>query len=265
VISVSTPRHKLIDPWERWKKQSASVDKDKEITEGDDDDDERSVILQCAYIDFDGKKFGPVSMKFKIREYNGSRDVRSLPLYPFRYAKNPDLESKLIRRAKMLLDVTNFKPMYYTGPTLDTGEEIDSQVVIDCTEALNSCEQRQFWQPPIKPTATSLLYDTLDIENSCRAPCCENQAVNEGTGVDQYLSRRFITKQLSRSTTPLILSPKPLEEMNNDPRVPADDELIVMTYRVFGFVLRSRKWGKKLSLPEPVFQRSELTKHYSNA
>ena len=245
IVRVATPRHKVEDPWVRWYNRSIrSTRSDGEIVEADD---EVAVTLHCAYIDFDGKQFGPVSMKFKIPEFTGVKEVRSLPLYPFRYAKDSDLRNSLIRRAKMLLDVTNFKPMYYAGPTLETGEEIDSQVVIDCNEALSHSEQRHFWQPAIKPI-TTVMEGKPDEDETCNALCCEGQAVYDDSWIDQTLSRNFVTEQISRGVPSLILSPMPLKEMEGAEQWLSDDEFVVMTYRVFGFVLRSRKWGEPVLL-----------------
>ncbi|RYP66420.1 hypothetical protein DL771_007829 [Monosporascus sp. 5C6A] len=237
IIRVQIPRHKVEDPWLRWYgKPSSDEDERKE--------DEMPVTVHCAYIDFDGKQFGPVSVKFSIPPFGGLKDVKSLPIYPLRFAKDAQLRDTLITRGKMLLDIAKFKPMYYMGFTLDTRDEIDSQVVVDFSEALAD-EKRKQWAPTIESLRTAP--DDRD-EDPCRAACCLQQAVREDEYIDSSLTEDFVKSLIpdaSFRAPSLILSPRPLEEtMPGTEDEPTDEEFLVMTYRVFGFVLRSRKWAQ---------------------
>lgn len=239
IMRVQTPRHKVEDPWLRWYKSRTKDDSDDE-DEGDVD----PVTLHCIYIDFDGKQFGPVSKKFKIPQFGELKDIRSLPVYPLRYAKSNHLLDDLIKRGKMLLDVTKFKPMYYMGYTLDTRDEIDSQVVVDFNEALADETRRKRWEPIIGPVNNDR--DGGNFE-PCVAPCCKGQAVYDGEYIDSILTQNFVKTLVPRSSLrapSLLLYPRPLEDILDNGDGLTSEELLVMTYRVFGFVLRSRKWGK---------------------
>ncbi|KAH4264752.1 hypothetical protein HBI04_080020 [Parastagonospora nodorum] len=244
VVRVEIPRHKVEDPWLRWtyRKSGKPDDSDDEEPEGEEDD---PVKVHCAYIDFDGKQFGPVSVKFTIQPYGGLRDIRSLPVYPLRYAKDTKFREKLIDRGKMLLDVAKFRPMYYTGYTLDTRDEIDSQVVVDFSEALAN-ESRRKWTPKIDSLRTAP--DKKDADKNCSAACCDGQGVGDDKYIDSRLTEDFVKSLLpdrSLRAPSLLLSPRPLEETQvNSENEPTDDEYVVMTYRVFAFVLRSRKWAQ---------------------
>lgn len=200
-------------------------------------------MLHCVYIDFDGKQFGPVSKKFKIPQFGELKDIRSLPVYPFRHAKNKHLQEDLIKRGKMLLDVAKFKPMYYMGLTLDTRDEIDSQVVVDFNEALADEKRRKKWEPIIGPVGTAP--DDRDDE-PCMASCCDGQAVHDGEYIDSTLTENYVRSLIPKTSLrapSLLLSPRPLEDLGGVEGL-TEEELVVMTYRVFGFVLRSRKWGE---------------------
>ena len=237
VIRVQTPRHNVVDPLVRWYGRKGNSSDDEK-----DEKDEDPVIIHCAYIDFDGKKFGPVSKKFKIPTFGRLRDVKALPIYPLRFAKNPDLRQDLIKRGKMLLDVSKFKAMYYVGFSLDTRDEIDSQVVVDFNEAMADGSRR--WEPTIGPIRTA---PEDRGQNLCLAACCSNQAVCGGDYADSGLTEKFVKSLIPESSLrapSLILSPRPLEETTGPDNEPTDAEFMVMTYRVFGFVLRSRKWGE---------------------
>ena len=56
-------------------------------------------MLDCYYIDCDGERFGPVRTVFKINPYQGEKEIRSLEIYPLKYAKNAsELQSHLRTR-----------------------------------------------------------------------------------------------------------------------------------------------------------------------
>jgi hypothetical protein len=108
VVRVDIPQHKVEDPWARWTYNKRRKPEDSGEEEPEED---TPFKVHCAYIDFDGKQFGPVSFKFVIQPYGGVKDIKSLPVYPLRFAKDAKFREKLIERGKMLLDVAKFRPM----------------------------------------------------------------------------------------------------------------------------------------------------------
>ncbi|KAJ8110803.1 hypothetical protein ONZ43_g5782 [Nemania bipapillata] len=234
IIRVEIPRHRVQDPWLRW--TLPEDDTEKEARE--------SVWVFCAYIDFDGKHLGPVSTKFRIPSFEGAKDIKSLPIYPLRFSKHENLRKNLVRRGEMLLSLTTFKPMYYKGFSLDTRDEIDSQVIVDFSEALSD-KSRRHWVPTIGPLHNPE-YDRRPRQY-CSADCCRQEALIYIDNTDQELTRDFIRKLVSSASSKvpsLIFSPRLLEEaLPGTENAATSDELVVMTYRVFGFVLRSRKWA----------------------
>lgn len=108
VVRVEIPRHKVEDPWLRW---TYSRIRRPDNSSDEEEEEDTPVKVHCAYVDFDGKQFGPVSVKFAIQPYGGLKDIRSLPVYPLRFAKDAKFREKLIDRGKMLLDVAKFRPM----------------------------------------------------------------------------------------------------------------------------------------------------------
>ncbi|KAF6809112.1 hypothetical protein CMUS01_13745 [Colletotrichum musicola] len=244
VLRVQIPPHKVEEPWERWNRRvvdDSDSSEDEDAGEGDD----RPFTLHCAYIDFDGKTFGPVSRKFKISPFGELKAIRSLPVYPFRYAKEVQTRQDFIKRGRMLLDVANFKSMYYMGVTLDKRDEIDSQVVIDFNEALADEDRRKAWEPMIAPVNTAP--DKSHDDDGCMALCCQGQIVHDGSLVDTNMTEDYIRKLIPDSSLgapSLILSPRSLEDTLGSMNQLTETELLIMTYRVFGFVLRSRKWAQ---------------------
>ncbi|KAI1130783.1 hypothetical protein F5Y10DRAFT_102925 [Nemania abortiva] len=241
IFHVQYPRHIVEDPWVRWAFRGPPNNKGEDYKMAD----KLPIVVHCAYIDFDGKQLGPVSVKFSIPSFGGLKDIKSLPIYPLRFAKDVKLRDSLVARGKMLLDITKVKPMYYVGFTLDTRDEIDSQVVVDFGEALTD-EKRKHWTPDIESLRTAP--DDGNSPAPCVAPCCATQYVRWDEHIDMGLTEDFVKSlipDVSFRAPSLILSPRPLEEvMSSDEGGPTDEELVLMTYRAFGFILRTRKWAQ---------------------
>ncbi|KAF3019393.1 hypothetical protein E8E14_012250 [Neopestalotiopsis sp. 37M] len=268
VLRVQVPRHRLEEPYFRWHRAFADDASDSEVDsvkDEDDDDDEDGngpFRLHCASIDFDGKNFGPVSKRFKIPPFDESKSIKALPVYPLRYIEDAQARQDLIERGRRLLKVSRFKDMYYTGVTLDRRDEIDSQVVIDFNEFLADGDRREEWEPKIGNPNTSA--DRLGPD--CDADCCRMETINDGSDVDDSLSENYIKSlftDTSMGAPSLILQSRSLEDVLSSSTRVTETELLIMTYRVFGFVLRSRKWGDLGTTAREV--EEELEKNFSLA
>lgn len=242
LIRVVTPAHRGTSPWARWFKDEDTSDSDSNSGDESDGDPLR---LECVFLDYDGVQFGPVSRSFKVPRYEGKKPIKSLPVYGLRFSQNPNIQQQLIQRGKVLIDVATYKSMYYTGFSLDAHEEIDSQVVVDFAEAL-SVPENEDWKPDISPASTA----TKRRSRGCRQVCCAGRWVPNDDYIDRKLVETFMQTLMPQQTDkpPITLHPKSWDEMKKDGYTPNDDELLIMTHRVFAFVLRSRKWGKPLSI-----------------
>lgn len=235
LIQVMTPQHRATPPWARWVQDDSS--------DSDDESDDNPLQLECVFLDFDGVQFGPVSKSFKIPRYEGRKSIRSFPVYGLRFSTNPDTRQQLVARGRVLLDVATYRSMYYTGLALDSKEEIDSQVVVDFSEALAVSENKA-WMPQISPVLTGKKNKPRGL---CYAECCRYSYIHNDEEVDQKRTAAFIQTLLPQQALdrpPLTIHPKSWISMKKEEYTPNDDELTIMTHRVFAFVLRSRKWGK---------------------
>ncbi|TID02058.1 hypothetical protein CH35J_004622 [Colletotrichum higginsianum] len=250
VLAVQTPYHKVEEPWERWNRPrvvAKNPDSDSDGGNDENEGDDNPFILSCAYIDFDGKAFGPVAKKFNISPFGELKSIKSLPVYPLRYAREPQARQNIALRGQMLLDVAKFKAMYYVGATLDNRDEIDSQVVIDFNEALADEDRRKAWEPKIAPPSSSMRYAGETHNKPCLGLCCVKQSVHLGYFVDLEMTENYVKTLIpanSLQSPSLLMSPRSLEDTLESRRELTETEFLVMTYRVFGFVLRSRKWAQ---------------------
>ncbi len=85
----------------------------------------------------------------------------------------------------------------------------------------------------------------------CIPECCADEVVHRDAYVERNRRNEFIQSQfahrlglLNEKVPSLIIAPRPLREAVEDEHGITDDERMVISYRVFGFIMRSRKWGE---------------------
>ncbi|KAL7819816.1 hypothetical protein V8C26DRAFT_395308 [Trichoderma gracile] len=268
VISITSTGHKVTPPWRNWKR--------------DESEPAASITLFCVYIDFDGKQLGPVSKSFVISKFDGEKAITALEVYPIRFAETPtatyqqarddsatkddnkgSFQQELIDRGKMFIDVASVKHMHYNGFTLEARDEVDSQVMVDFAEAF-AATQANGWQPEIESLIGKDLGGSGSSEDeTCSAACCAGEYVYNDNYVDKTRNENYIARLMPGPDEPndepsVAIYPRPLKEITATKGTLTNDDLIIMSYRVFGFVLRSRKWAKlDLKYLSPVSEGSK--------
>ncbi|KAI1153836.1 P-loop containing nucleoside triphosphate hydrolase protein [Nemania diffusa] len=255
VIKVRCTRHR-VKPW----KESVGLDHLK--YESKVEFEENAVFVQCVCLDFDGKMMGPTSHLFMILKYDGEREVTSLLVFLLQHIEEDGFREKLINKGNMFFRVASVRHMHYTNLTLETRDEIDSQVVIDFEEAIN---RYSHWKPSIASVLDESPEDTLNsydipkdsalwdfkkaralMRKNCLQECCGSEARNNDEYVEDRRKEDYILSQMNREApTRLSVTIVPHEFrdiLGNNPLT--DDEYLIMSYRVFGFVLRSRRLHK---------------------
>ncbi|KAG5656905.1 hypothetical protein KAF25_011074, partial [Fusarium avenaceum] len=90
----------------------------------------------------------------------------------------------------------------------------------------------------------------IAFDKKCIPECCATENVHDDVYVEHNRSNEFIQSQfreqlISGERIPsLVIAPRPLIEATEDENYITDDERLIISYRVFGFILRSRKWAK---------------------
>lgn len=258
IISVTGVSHQVIPPW----KTSWDVDKSS------DEPEEAPVILKCVYVDFDGKQLGPVTKIFEIPRYDGEKAVKVLEVYPIRFAEDSESTSEvkdafrksLIARGRKFLSVLGMKHMYYNGFTLETKDEVDSQVVVDFEEAFASRkEDKDYpWMPRLEVLIGSPAEDRYP-PIPCRFDCCKDESIHLDTTAERRRNEEYISTliPLDRNEEPSVaIYPRKVDTKVSLEGMVTDDELVIMSHRVFGFILHSRKWAKlDLAFLHPINSR----------
>ena len=251
ILSVASTCHKVVPPWETWESRKR----------GEETSSGPSVTLHCVHVDFDGKRLGPVSTKIDFGHFEGEKLVTSLPVYPLRFAEGlaavdgdrgmeTSFRRKLISRGRLFVDVIAVKPMYYKGLTLDTEDEVDSQVVIDFEEAFaiaNSKDWEMWPEPPPLEELVGTSIGESGEDEPCSATCCSGEEVHQDAYAERKRNEEYISTLIpdpdDKSQEPSVaVFPRPLQ--NNILEELSDEDLVIMSHRVYGYVLRSRRWGK---------------------
>ncbi|KAL4862330.1 hypothetical protein BDV12DRAFT_178975 [Aspergillus spectabilis] len=268
VVHVASARHRVVPAWQRYH-NSVNNKAGK-----------APFSVTCVYIDFDGKSLGPVSAVFDFKRFDGQRDITSLEIYPLQLhaLRKTDFDEeewkeieplpqtdrtarfrqRLVDRGNMFLQVAQVKHMYYAGPTLGVRDEVESQVVVDFETAFAVEDpKQQEWKPKLEVllgnSGTEDKGEDSDEDNEgCHASCCRSQNVSDDTYVDRKQRTEYIESLLpktenSEDQPSIAIIPRPLKDLRTgrgNPLAVSEEELLIMSYRVFGFVLRTRKWAK---------------------
>ncbi|KAK1518531.1 hypothetical protein CABS01_06065 [Colletotrichum abscissum] len=266
VIKVTSARHSVARDWGNYYSLPETKRKKK-----------AAFSVVCIHIDFDGKHLGPVRSVFDMKRFDGARDITSLDVYPLRFhpirrvdfsnsewsgtmsiPPHQRCRTKLVNRGSKFLEVASVKHMYYAGPTLGVRDEVESQVVIDFETAftVENGAQKQ-WKPHLETligvstTEENEEDEEDEKDESCRAACCRREAVHDDSFVDEKQSSEYVDSLLPKAGSlneqlSVAVIPRPLEELYSDTgeTLISDDDLLIMSHRVFGFVLRNRKWAQ---------------------
>ncbi|KAK3333062.1 P-loop containing nucleoside triphosphate hydrolase protein, partial [Cercophora scortea] len=239
VISVTSAKHQATNPFEQYRNLTRF------------EDEETPVRVFCVYVDFDGKRIGPVPKLFTITRFEEEKNATDLEVYPIHLSDTADLRQKLIDRGKLFLEVAAIKHMHYTGPTIDARDEVDSQVVVDFEETFTVEEHiKQRWRPDLqRDISMPLILKEKKNTGSCNWLCCVNENIFDDQFADERRNKEFrdslYPPAWTQSKLPSVtIFPRDLKETTTEENAVTDEELMIMSYRVFGFVLRSRKWAK---------------------
>ncbi|KAG5798511.1 hypothetical protein H9Q69_002453 [Fusarium xylarioides] len=265
VFNVISHPHVGTDRWSKFTK-----DKEDSSDESIDDD----ISVQCVFIHFDGQQIGPVLKTFSIPKFDGEKPVTSFSVYPIRFhvrkrmdrqimklkqsgeqideavnRGDKEFQETLFERGKLFTEVAAVKHMYYSGLTVDARDEVQSQVMIDFAEAF-MVEKNHDWKPDLKQLIGFVGTEDSSPEAPCGALCCTNEIVHNDVYVDKKRHHNFMKAMMSGvkdgidDLPPANIYPRPLEILKTGESKLRRDDFLIMSYSVFGFVLRDRSWAQ---------------------
>ncbi|KAK3690517.1 hypothetical protein B0T22DRAFT_463752 [Podospora appendiculata] len=259
-----------------------SIPSDSSPTTGASVQKMRPLILDCYYIDFDGKAFGPVHRQFQITPFEESKDITTLEVFPIDYKPGHlDFVARLNERGQEFVKATKMSHKFFKGRTsvwtpsgqrvmaVDTDkplhpEEIESAVIVDFDRAL---QFNPGWTPTfgLGELAGRSYEETREMtvasygfgSHCFSSDCCENNKILPDFEWDSQRMEDFVSKETILATT--------VFEQNY---TVSPNDFKLFPNRVFGFVLRNRKWGcfplnclKDIDKNRSSFDSLELSGH----
>lgn len=220
--------------------------------------EEESFEISCVCIDFDGQWLGPVLKKVVMKKWELSKPVESLALIPLIRAETQrkHLRHDLIRRGKTFIHVASVSPMHYSGYTLDTHLEVNATIIVDFEEALRSEVKNEetfvYWKTTVKDVAEVCLSTAGvdDYVDEDRTGSSKDENIYNDSFVDDYRHTKFIVNHSivagsGEKVLPITICPQLLNQVGTL----AEDEFLIMSFRVFGFTMDTAQWGEYSNLP----------------
>ncbi|KAH8745241.1 hypothetical protein BGZ57DRAFT_975572 [Hyaloscypha finlandica] len=283
VIGITSPGHQVFPPWRsRWDKDAKAKEETPiylHCVYIDFDGKQLGPILRKVRIPrYDSEKTVTSLEVFPLRF---AEDKISALASKIGSGSGKTLQQRLIERGKLFMDMTGFKHMRYNGVALDTRDEVDSNVVVDFQEAFSFFQQdqknqsqkkrvenesgelievrnvRDDWVPKLRTLIGMPMEPDFEDED-CTSECCRGAA-------ESYFKDGFAEKKRNqdymqslmpegRDDPPPSIYTRPLREIKLQENALTDGDYLIMSYRVFGFILRSRKWAQldlnNISLPD---------------
>ena len=206
-------------------------------------------VVDCFYYDFDGTNFGAILRSITIPKYEGKTPVNRLAVYPESLGgdANRDVKTILAERGRKFVQLCSLSAIahrQYTGRSLDDPpEEVDSQVIVDFhMAAIVPSDQRPDkaqWMPILgmtQPTQPDL-GEITHVHAGCHLQEC--LICNNPLTHVIFNHQKFAREQSKAYVTSEDIVNRPFGDGEL-----REHQFMLLPYRVFGFVLRSRKWGK---------------------
>ncbi|KAL8868256.1 MAG: hypothetical protein Q9174_005108 [Haloplaca sp. 1 TL-2023] len=187
--------------------------------------------VDVFYFDFDGQKFGPVERRLEIVNFEGEKNIVDLPLYPLRFMDDAsNFKDMMLARGKKFqqLSMANEYPhREYNG--LSVGEP-QEQVIIDFALAYRNFPKNA----PHFGIRSWIEDDARIVTEACGIPGCTD-CFKDRFMFDDHRVDRQRTVEFIRAHGNLLRTISSSDELT-------DDMMLLLPNRVYGFVLRSRRW-----------------------
>lgn len=216
-------------------------------------------FVDCFNTDFNGTHYVPTPLTMYIPPYDGTRPIKSLAVRPLEYLysgeEEKDVRKKLVDRGKKFVRLAAVSHQRYSGLSLQDRdlrcEEVDGDVIIDFALAFKnnrvSLEERLMdpyisFQPPRSDISITDYYTPQSIEET-REQCSASCSIPGCTMCPATVSYFYddASFEFVRRTRFLEVSAALLKDIEQDL---GDDRHLLLPYRMYGYVLLSRKWCK---------------------
>jgi hypothetical protein len=230
--------------------------------------DHTDLEITCVYIDFDGENFGPQYNVFSIKPYRGVKPIISFLVFPLRFSHGRVARDKreanpigdlgetfrkiFITRGGTFVRMSSSQNMLYAGRTLYHEDEVESQVVVDVNGAFSHDIS---WKPHFSKVSETVKDDPRHgfLRSDCHEGCCRDYLIDrtdwvlDDDAVDNiryYNYKDDILRNVAERPTSVAFMTRHLVDIYTAEGKFDEEDYLIMSYRVFGYVFFTRKWDK---------------------
>ncbi|EHK96227.1 hypothetical protein M7I_8081 [Glarea lozoyensis 74030] len=202
-------------------------------------------FIDCYNIDYDGKNYGAAPKTFYITPYEGLRAITALDYVPLKLLPESDraaLETALATRGKKFVRLVRMTHVRYRGLSVKEGnfrhEELDGDAVIDFALAFKNSKAPNEIEHPLfggdiieEPTKPDSREWKEAVQGCASIGHCETLYSYDDSEFD-----------VSQRTAFINLPSTNLDTVSADEGKLGRDRHMLLPYRVYGYLLLSRKW-----------------------
>lgn len=232
------------------------------------------VEIDCYYLDYNGKTFGPVHHRFKILPFEGPKHITDLEVHPIKHLPNhKELIDTLTERGAQFIRATQVTHKYFKGRTLVLdpkgeriaapssdkstrgtiySEDVESPVMVDFDRTLqfNPKWTPEFGYPELaeqderETREMSLKTELKESRFNPRAYDRRSESrdlcFTPGCCDNEHILNDFLWDK--KNFDDFLSAQGHLYKLDEQVKVP-EDEYVLFPNRVLAYILRSRKWG----------------------
>ncbi|KAJ9633333.1 hypothetical protein H2204_007050 [Knufia peltigerae] len=216
----------------------------------------KSVIIKLHYLEFDGEHVGRRPRTITISPFEGEKEIFMLPVYPVEFARSPNLRESLIERGRKYIRLCQPSYMVYQGDTIATAasqsRKVNGRVMID--------SQTFYTDGELADKVLRLKVPTEDgIIVSETSSGSESSALSDSRYHNRRKRRNYRRRIRDYKKMPNRVRGMAEYDLVRPGKTQFKEEhLMLFPSRVWGFVLRERRWYllNIENLKNPVFQEN---------
>ncbi|KAK4939317.1 hypothetical protein LTR10_020406 [Elasticomyces elasticus] len=216
----------------------------------------KSITVKMHYLEFDGEHVGRRPRTVTIAPFEGEKDIASLPVYPAEFARDLKVREYLVTRGQKYIKLSQSSYMSYKGDTIATvstpSRKINGRVMIDSRTFYNDGESADRILRLKVPTEDGII--ASDSSTGSDSSAISDSRYHNRRRRRNYRRRiRDFKKGAARGRGMAdydFIEPSKIQF--------TDDHYMLFPARIWGFVLRERRWYLLNidNVKDPVFQEN---------
>ncbi|KAK9425272.1 putative AAA+ ATPase domain-containing protein [Seiridium unicorne] len=224
--------------------------------------------LDCFYLDFNGRDYVRVMKTFEIEEFNDYQEVQALSILPLPIAEQEGLVDRqmLAKRGEDFIHYTKPRYAYYRGRSLSHHPDgrilrRPQQVTLGTVAVLSEFIESSVVTDPDR--CIQAIPDWTPAQDSFELSKTPHQELR-GDAADHAIEDDRIWDV--RMAERILDFKDPSQNLDRYDGTPQGDDVLLLPDRVFGFVLRTRRWAcLQLGLDTPDNPQAGLQEMKPNA